>query len=234
MSLDQTVVRSDTDNAVIKVLLVDDHPLIRQAVRTVLEKEADIDIVGEAGNGEDAVEMARKLQPEVIIMDVSMPRMNGIAATRQIKGLWPQMAVLILTVHDDDQNIREIMDAGAGGYLIKSVFGKEIVQAVRSLASGDMVLSPVIGKHLVNQAARHPIKPVRLEAGEKLSPHEMEILKLTATGMANKEIAAALGLTLRTVKGHLADIFAKLHVDSRTEAVIVGLKAGFLSIEDLK
>jgi DNA-binding NarL/FixJ family response regulator len=233
MSPDQAT-RPDTVNGVIKVLLVDDHPLIRQAVRTVLEKEADINIVGEAGNGEDAVEMARKLEPDVILMDVSMPRMNGITATRQIKSTLPRTQVLILTVHEDDQNIREIMDAGAGGYLIKSVFGKEIVQAVRSLASGDMVLSPSIGKTLVSQAARHPIKPVRLEAGEKLTAHEMEILKLTATGMANKEIASALGLSLRTVKGHLADIFSKLRVDSRTEAVIVGLKAGFLSIDDLK
>ena len=97
-----------------------------------------------------------------------------------------------------------------------------------------MVLSPIIGKHLVSQAARHPIKPVKLEDGEKLSTHELEILKLTATGMANKEIASSLGLSVRTVKGHLADIFDKLRVDSRTEAVIVGLKAGFLSIDDLK
>jgi len=220
--------------ALIKVMLVDDHPLIRQALRSVLEREADINIVGEAGNGQDAIEMTGKLRPDVIIMDVSMPRMNGIDAATCIKQSLPQISVLMLTVHDDDQSIRDILQAGAAGYLLKSVFDKEIVQAIRAVASGDMVLSPAIGKQLIAQAARHPLKSVRLDAGEKLSARELEILKLAATGMANKDIAQHLKINLRTVKGHLADIFSKMRVSSRTEAVITGLKAGFLSIDDLQ
>ena len=235
MNADQITADSNrAEPAVIRVLLVDDHPLIRQAVRSVLEHEKDISIIGEGGNGEEAVELAQRLQPDVIVMDVTMPKMNGINATRQIKNLHPKIAVLILTVHDDDQNIQDIMKAGATGYLLKSVFGKDLVQAIRTVASGDMVLSPVIGKQLVGQAARYPVKAVKLEAGEKLSTHELEVLKLAAMGLSNKDIATTLGLSVRTIKGHLADIFAKLQVNSRTEAVMTGLKSGFISIEDLQ
>jgi two-component system, NarL family, response regulator LiaR len=163
-----------------------------------------------------------------------MPKLDGLEATRKIKAIHPNIAVLVLTIHTDDQHVLGILEAGAAGYLTKSVFGDEIVQAVRGVVAGEMVLSPHIGQRLIQQAARYPTRPVILEAGDKLSTREIEIIKMAARGMSNKDIAKELELTLRTVKGHLANIFSKLHVGSRTEAVIAGLRSGFLSISDLE
>jgi len=217
-----------------RIILADDHPLLRKALRDLLEKEAAFDIVGEAGDGEEAVRLATEIKPDVLIMDISMPNMDGLQATQQIKARCPEVAVLVLTVHTDDESILEILKAGAAGYLIKSAFGNEVVHAVRAVFTGDMVLSPQIGQRLLKQAARFPTRPVLLEAGEKLSARELEVLKLTARGLSNKDVAKALDIKLRTVKGHLADIFSKLRVASRTEAVIAGLQAGFLSLDDIE
>jgi DNA-binding NarL/FixJ family response regulator len=208
-------------------LLADDHPLLRKALRDLLEKETAFEVIGEAGDGEEAVRLATEIMPDVVIMDISMPNLDGLQATQQIKTRCPNVAVLVLTVHTDDECILEILKAGAAGYLIKSAFGEEVVHAVRAVATGDMVLSAPIGQRLLKQAAR-------LEAGDKLSTRELEVLKLTARGLSNKDVASALGIKLRTVKGHLADIFSKLRVASRTEAVIAGLQAGFLSMDDIQ
>ncbi len=217
-----------------RIVLADDHPLLRKALKDLLAKETDIEIVGEAGDGKEAVRLATEMMPDMVIMDISMPNMDGLEATQQIKATCPDVVVLVLTVHTDDECILEILQAGAAGYIIKSAFGDEVVQAVRSVVTGEMVLSPAIGQRLLKQAARYPTRPVFLEAGEKLSARELEILKLTARGMSNKDIATALGIKLRTVKGHLADIFSKLRVASRTEAVIAGLRTGFLSMDDIQ
>jgi len=227
-------IASRKQSAKTKILLVDDHPLLRKALKDLLEKEADLVIVGEAGDGEEAVRLASQILPDVVIMDVSMPNLDGLQATQQIKATCPNIAVLVLTVHTDDECILEILQAGAAGYLVKSAFGEQVVQAVRAVASGDMILSPLIGKRLLKQAARFPTRPVLLEAGEKLSTRELEVLKLTARGLSNKDIALALGIKLRTIKGYLAEIFSKLRVASRTEAVIAGLRAGFLSLDDIQ
>jgi len=217
-----------------KILLADDHPLLRKALRDLLEKEGDFEIVGEAGDGKEAVKLTTEISPDMVIMDISMPNLDGLGATQQIKTRCPNVAVLVLTAHTDDECILEILQAGAAGYLVKSVFGDEVVQAVRAVVTGEMVLSPSIGQRLLKQAARYPTRPVLLGAGEKLSARELELLKLTARGLSNKDIALTLGIKLRTVKGHLSDIFSKLRVASRTEAVIVGLRAGFLSMDDIK
>jgi NarL family two-component system response regulator LiaR len=230
----QTSVSSRKHLPKTRILLADDHPLLRKALRDILEKEASFAIVGEAGDGEEAVKLATESTPDVVIMDISMPNLDGLQATQQIKARCPNMAVLVLTVHTDDECILEILKAGAAGYLIKSAFGEEVVHAVRAVTTGDMVLSPQIGQRLLKQAARFPTRPVLLEAGEKLSARELEVLKLTARGLSNKDVAEALGIKLRTVKGHLADVFAKLRVASRTEAVIAGLQAGFLSLDDIQ
>ena len=227
-----SIVRSESRK--IAILLSDDHPLLRQALKSLLEKEDDFEIVAEAGDGEEAARLAIELRPDVVIMDISMPKLDGLEATRQIKAACPKTAVLALTVHNDDQSILEILQAGAAGYLVKSVFGDEVVQAIRAVVAGDMVLSPSIGQRLLKHAAQYPTKPLSLESGEKLSTRELEILKLAARGMMNKDIGLSLGLELRTVKGHLSNIFSKLGVGSRTEAVITGLRAGFLSLDDLQ
>jgi NarL family two-component system response regulator LiaR len=217
-----------------KIVLADDHPLLRKALKDLLEKESDFSIIGEAGDGEEAVRLATQITPDIVIMDISMPNLDGLQATQQIKARCPNVAVLVLTVHTDDECILEILQAGAAGYLIKSAFGEQVVQAVRAVTTGEMILSHLIGMRLLKQAARYPTRPALLEAGEKLSTRELEVLKLTARGLSNKDIALALGIKLRTIKGHLADIFSKLRVASRTEAVIAGLRAGFLSLDDIQ
>ncbi len=217
-----------------KIVLADDHPLLRKALRDLLEKETTFQIIGEAGDGEEAVKLAGELAPDIIIMDISMPNLDGLQATRQIKEKYPGVAVLVLTVHTDDECVLDILKAGAAGYLLKSAFGEEVIHAVKAVITGDMVLSAPIGQRLLTQAARFPTRPFHLEAGEKLSARELEVLKLTARGLSNKDVASALGIKGRTVKGHLADIFSKLRVASRTEAVIAGLQAGFLSMDDIK
>ena len=217
----------------ISIILADDHPLFRQSIRNVLQTQPDFQVVAEASDGEEAVRLAVELQPDVVLMDITMPKLDGLEATRQIKASHPNIAVLVLTVHSDDQHIIGILEVGAAGYLTKNVFGKEVIHSIRSVLAGEMVLTKSIGQRLLLQAARYPTKPVPVQSGEKLSPREFEILKLAARGMSNKSIAADTGLTVRTVKGHLASIFSKLNVGSRTEAVITGLRAGFLSIDDI-
>ena len=217
-----------------RIMLADDHPLLRQALRDVLEKQSDFEVIAEAGDGEEAVKLATKLVPDVVIMDISMPKLNGLEATRQIKENCSTVAVLVLTVHSDNEHILSILKAGAGGYLTKSVYDDEVVNAVRALISGETVLSPTVSQQIFKYAFQHITKPKSLDIGDKLSARELEILRLVAQGISNKDIAIRLGLSLRTVKGYLSDIFLKLSVGSRTEAAIVGLRKGILTLDDLE
>jgi NarL family two-component system response regulator LiaR len=216
------------------VLIADDHPLFRQSLREVLNSEVDFEVVGEASDGEEAVRLADEIHPDVVLMDISMPKLDGLEATTRIKARHPEIAVLVLTIHSDEQHALEILEAGAAGYLTKGVFGEEIVHSIRGVVSGGMVLSPSIGKRLLELAARYPLKPAVLPDGEKLSAREVQVLKLAARGMSNKEIASEMGLSLRTVKRLMDNIFSLLQVGSRTEAVITGLRAGILSMDDIK
>ncbi|MFX1552966.1 MAG: response regulator [Promethearchaeota archaeon] len=217
-----------------RIMLADDHPLMRQALKLLLEKQHDFEVIAEASDGEEAVKLATELIPDVVIMDISMPKLNGLEATRQIKANYPAVAVLILTVHDDSEHIFSLLQAGAGGYLTKGVYGDEVVHTVRALVRGETVLSPVIARQVIRYASQYIRKPVTLDMDDKLTVREIEILKLAAKGMSNKDIASGLDLSLRTVKGYLADIFLKLRVASRTEAVVISLEKGILSLDDLK
>lgn len=216
------------------ILVVDDHPLLRSSIRAILERQPDFQVVAEAGDGEEAIKLANELEPDIVIMDISLPKLDGLEATRQIKAAHPNIVVLVLTVHSDNKHVLSVLQAGAAGYLTKSVFGEDVVQAIRGVASDAVVLSPSIARLLIKQAARYPMKSVPLETGEKLSTRELEVLKLVAQGMSNKSIAVELELSLRTVKGYLTTIFSKLGVGSRTEAVVSGLQIGFLTLDDVK
>lgn len=218
----------------ITIILADDHTLLREALRNILEKEADFDIVAEAIDGEEAVQLASQFKPEIIIMDISMPKLNGLEATQRIKEKYPDIAVLVLTVHDDNEHILRLLEAGAAGYLTKHVYGREVIQAVRGVITGDVVISPKVMQRIMKHAFQHITKAVPLGAGEKISKRELEILRLAAIGLNNKDIANRLEIGLRTVKSHLAEIFSKLNVSSRTEAVITALRAGILSLSDLE
>jgi len=225
---------SDEPKKETTILIADDHPLVRQALVTLLGSQPAFKVVGEAGDGEEAIQLAGQLRPDIIIMDITMPRINGLAATRQIKSRFPDMKVLALTVHSDSEHILGIFEAGASGYLTKSVFGNEVVTAIRSLMAGDSVLSRQILKQILEINFQQASKPRDMAPGFNLTSRELEIFKMAASGLSNKDIAQKLSLSLQTVKGYLVSIFSKLHVSSRTEAVILALRTGILSLQDLE
>lgn len=216
----------------IRVLIADDHAILREGTRQLLEREDDLEVVGEASDGEEAVRLATQVRPDVAIMDIAMPRLNGIEATRQIKALLPATAVLILTAYDNDQYIFALLEAGAAGYLLKSIRGHELVNAIRAVHAGESVLHPVVARKVLQRFVPSPSK-TKDSPTELLSQREMEVLKLAARGMSNKEIADALSLSTRTVQAHLAHIFDKLQVGSRTEAILYGLKIGWFSLQEV-
>ncbi len=213
----------------IRILIADDHALVREGTRRILEQEQDLEVVAEAADGEEAVALAGRLAPDVAVIDIGMPRVNGIEATRRIKEQHPEIGVLVLTVHDDDPYVYAILEAGAAGYLLKDVRGSELVEAVRSVRAGEAVLHPAIARKVL---ARFRAAGA-VEGGVPLTEREVEVLRLAARGLSNKQIGARLGLSARTVQVHLGRIFRKLRVASRTEAVIHGLRRGWIRLEDL-
>jgi len=216
----------------ISIMIADDHVVVREGTRELLERENDLDVVGEAGDGEEAVRKATELKPDVAIIDIAMPKLNGIEATKQIKALSPATAVLILTAYDNDQYIFALLEAGAAGYLLKNVRGQEVIEAVRAVHAGESVLHPIVARKVLNRFVPSSREARDLEV-EELTDRELEVLKRAAKGLSNKDIAQELCLSVRTVQAHLGNIFGKLMVGSRTEAVVYGLRKGLLSIEDL-
>ncbi len=217
----------------IKVLIADDHAVVREGTRQILEQEADMEVVAEAADGEEAVRLAGSGKPDVAIVDISMPRLDGIGATKQIKALYPNISVLILTAYDDDQFIFSLLEAGAAGYLLKSVRGQELVDAVRAVYAGESVLHPAIARKVLNRFAPAGGGAQKQRPAEVLSEREMEVLKLACRGLSNQDIAGELCLSLRTVQAHLGHIFNKLQVSSRTEAVVRALKEGWITLKDI-
>jgi NarL family two-component system response regulator LiaR len=217
----------------IRVLIADDHAFVREGTRRILEQESDLEVVAEAGDGEQAVRLACEFKPDVALIDVSMPKLDGIEATRQVKALCPSIAVLVLSAYDDDQFVFGLLEAGAAGYLLKNVRGREIIDAIRAVDAGESVLHPAVARKVLNRFATvsstaQPKKPLELLTGR-----EMEVLKLVTQGSSNKDIAQNLCLSVRTVQGHLANIFAKLRVSSRTEAVVRALREGWVTLNDV-
>jgi DNA-binding NarL/FixJ family response regulator len=216
----------------ITVVLADDHAVLREGMRNLLEQQRDITVVGEAGNGHEAVAAVRALKPDIVLMDVVMPRLNGIEATKQIKKTNPTTAVLILSAYDDDRYVLGLLDAGAAGYLLKNATGREVIQAIRSVHAGEAVLHPAVAARLLARAGRLSPRHGPVDSEEPLTGRELEVLQLAAKGDSNKEIAKELVLSVPTVKAHLVNIFNKLGVGSRTEAVLYGLRMGWLVLEE--
>ena len=192
-----------------------------------------MEVVGEAGDGEEAVNLATSLKPDVAIIDISMPKMDGIEATRRIKAACPSINVLALSAYDDDQFVFSLLEAGAAGYLLKSVRSRELLDAVRAVYSGESVLHPSIARKVLNRFVSASNKSEGKETSGVLSDREMEVLKLAAKGLSNQDIAEKLCLSIRTVQGHLGHIFNKLQVGSRTEAVVRALKEGWVTLDDV-
>lgn len=209
----------------ITVLIAEDHTLVREGTRGILEQCDDIEVVGEADRGDTAVEMTRRLRPDVVLLDVRMPGLNGIDAARLIAALQQGSRVLIVSAYDDEQYVLEALRAGASGYLLKTAPGAELVNAVRAVASGATVLQGEISQRLAQRDRGH--------AGASLepSPRELEILHLVAVGKPNKEIAGDMGISARTVEGHLNNLFAKLGVSSRTEALVVAVNRHLVRLD---
>jgi len=217
----------------IKILIADDHAVVREGTRRILEQEQDLEVVAEAGDGEEAVRLATTVRPDVAIIDIAMPKLDGIEATKQIKALCPTITVLILTAYDDDQFIFSLLEAGAAGYLLKSVRGRELIDAVRAVHAGESVLHPSVARKVLNRFASISGKPEREKPSEVLSEREMDVLRLATRGLSNQDIAGELCLSIRTVQGHLGHIFNKLQVSSRTEAVVRAMKEGWITLDDV-
>ena len=215
----------------IRILLADDHVLVRQGTRELLEQEEDMEVVAEAGDGEEAVQLATSHRPDVAIMDIAMPKLNGIEATRQIKALHPATAVLVLTAYDDDQYVFALLEAGAAGYLLKDVHVTELIRAIRAVHAGESVLHPAIARKVINRFAQPAGRRLE-ESLEQLTERELEVLKLAAKGMTNRQIASELVISVRTVQVHLSNVFGKIGVGSRTEAVLHALRQGWITLED--
>ena len=217
----------------IRIVLADDHAMVREGTRLLLERETDLMIVGEAANGDEAIDQVGKLRPDVAILDIAMPQRNGIEATREIKRRWPKTNILVLTAYDDDEYVYAIVDAGAAGYLLKDVPADELIGAVRAIHAGEPVLHPQIMRKLMNRASQSAASP-----GEAVTPtadisdREMEVMRLAARGLTNVLIADELHLSPRTVQTHLRNIFTKLGVSSRTEAVVRAIRLGLVALND--
>lgn len=216
---------------IIRVVLADDHTFVRKGIRDFLEEENDIQVLAEATTGVEAVALTLQHQPDVAVLDIQMPEMTGIEAARQIKAKAPEVQVLVLTAYDDAPYIFAMLQAGASGYVLKNAPSEELIRAVRTVAAGGSALDPTITAKVMAQLSSG--KPPGAQAViEKLTQRELDVLRLAARGHTNRAIGLELGISDRTVQGHLANIFGKLGVATRTEAVLLAMKQGWITLDE--
>jgi DNA-binding NarL/FixJ family response regulator len=209
--------------SVIKILLAEDHTIVRQGLKLILAAHSDLEVIGEAANGREAVELAASLKPDIVLMDVAMPELNGIEATRRIVQDSPRLRVLVLSMHKEAVYVREILKAGARGYILKDAIDTELVNAVRSVARGDGYISPAVSGALLNDYRQNVTDPLDL-----LSSREREVLQLIAEGKTNKEIAVRLNLSVYTVDSHRSKLMEKLNLHNTGELVRFAVKSGLV------
>ena len=209
----------------IKILIADDHPLIRQGLRVIIEAQPDLELVGEASNGEQAVQQALTLHPDIVIMDLQMPVMDGLSATREIAQADPQAQVLVLTSFPDDDNVYTAIKAGAMGFLLKDSSADYLLDAIRTVSRGESVLHPTIARKLMQEIKKPPKLP---PTTEPLTAREVEVLGCLTQGMANQQIANELSVSVRTVTTHVRNILDKLHLANRTQAALYALDKGII------
>ena len=221
------------ENERLKVLVVDDHALFRRGLQMVLKGEGDIEVVGEAADGNEAVDKAQETMPDVILMDVRMPHRSGIEATQQIKDLLPHVKILMLTISDEEADLYEAIKAGASGYLLKEISIDEVADAIRSVSAGQSRLSPSMAAKLLQEFAAMSKRAAeaRQLPAPRLTDREMEVLQLVAQGLNNRDIAKELFIAENTVKNHIRNILEKLHLHSRMEAVVYAVREKLLEIK---
>jgi DNA-binding NarL/FixJ family response regulator len=217
----------------IRVAVVDDQRLFTKGLSGLVDMLPDMEVVGVAYNGEEAIALCRKEEPDVVLMDISMPKMDGISATREIRSLLPQTAVIILTAHEEDEQVFEGIKAGAQGYLLKDAEPEDLSRAIRSVHAGDTIIAPDLAQKMLNT-----FQSGKLSGSSRLIPslteRELEVIRALARGQSDRQIARSLGISEKTVRNHTSNIYRKLHIFDRTQAVIYAIREGVIDVEELE
>ncbi|MBN2575574.1 MAG: response regulator transcription factor [Deltaproteobacteria bacterium] len=216
----------------IRVLIADDHTLFRAGLRALFASEGDIEVVGEAANGEEAVHRAVELRPEVVVMDLMMPIMNGVEATRELKAKLPDVKVLVLSMYDDEEHVQRLLASGASGYMLKKATSDDLVRALREVVAGGIPLDPSVAAKVVKDYVRRVQGEEEAGQSPELTPRELEVLRLIAQGLSNQAIAEQLGLSRKTVDVHRANLMRKLDLHTVTELVKYALRRGLITLDE--
>ncbi len=214
----------------IRVVLADDHGVVRKGIRDFLEEAGDIEVVAEAADGEQALALVAEHRPDVLVLDIQMPKLSGVEVTRRVAAQCPGVRILVLTAYDDDPYVFALLRSGATGYILKTADSDELVRAVRTVAAGRSALAPEVAQKVVGQLAGGT-RSIGDEVVQALSQRELDVVRLASKGLTNRAIGLQLGISERTVQGHLANIYAKLHVNTRTEAVLKAVRLGWLVLD---
>lgn len=220
----------------ITVLIVDDHPLLRQGLKTLLELEGGITVVGQASNGPEAIRLAKQLQPDVVLLDINMPGMNGVEVAKVLREQQPDLGILVLTIHDDEPYVKEMIRSGAKGYLLKDAEPRQVVQTIKKVAAGESVYPTDLMERVMERYHQLEVRMGRLQSAAaindlSLTNRELEILRYIVEGMRNKEIANALYISEKTVKNHITNLLRKLDVEDRTQAAVFAVSQGLFTQE---